>query len=46
MEWFRITYDGPQDPIKDMLRDDYEEPKEQIDLIQQYEQGTRTRLLD
>lgn len=39
MEWFRITQDGPQDPFKDMMREDYKEPTEPIDLIQQYEQG-------
>lgn len=37
MEWFGATRYGVQDPIKDMMKTDYLEPRKPKDLVKVYE---------
>ncbi|XP_017774676.1 PREDICTED: uncharacterized protein LOC108561316 [Nicrophorus vespilloides] len=39
MEWFGVTKYGASDPIKDMMRSDYEEPTVQKDLFEAWKAG-------
>ncbi|XP_065169066.1 uncharacterized protein [Atheta coriaria] len=43
MEWFGATRYGVQDPIKDMMKTDYLEPRKPKDLVKVYESSDKTK---